>query len=74
MSEILNPRQAATFLNITLSTLYKYVHKKVVPYYKPRNKNIYFLESELREYVLSNRIPSDSELQEKAEDIVYNEA
>ena len=71
MSEILNPQQAAEYLNISLSTLYKYVHKKVIPYYKPRNKNIYFLESELRNYVLSNRIPSDSELQQKAEDVVY---
>ena len=68
---ILNPKQAAEFLNITLSTVYKYIHLKAIPYYKPRAKNVYFLESELREYVLSNRIPSDKELEVRAVEVVY---
>ena len=50
-AETFNPdhltvKQASEFLNIAKQNIYKYTHRKQIPFYKP-HKKLYFLKSEL---------------------------
>ena len=64
--EVLNLEEAASFLEIDKSTLYKMTHENRIPFYKPAGKLIYFEKSVLLEWIRSNRIMSEAELQEEA--------
>ena len=64
--EVLNLEEAASFLGIAKSTLYKMTHENRIPFYKPAGKLIYFEKSVLLEWIRSNRVMSESELQEEA--------
>ena len=64
--EVLNLEEAANFLGIAKSTLYKMTHENRIPFYKPAGKLIYFEKSVLFEWIRSNRIMSEAELQEEA--------
>ena len=64
--EVLNLEEAACFLGIAKSTLYKMTHENRIPFYKPAGKLIYFEKSVLLEWIRSNRIMSEAELQEEA--------
>ena len=64
--EVLNLEEAASFLGIAKSTLYKMTHENRLPFYKPAGKLIYFEKSVLLEWIRSNRIMSEDEIQEMA--------
>ncbi len=64
--EVLNLEEAANFLGIAKSTLYKMTHENRIPYNKPAGKLIYFETSVLLDWTRSNRIMSEAELQEEA--------
>ena len=64
--EVLNLEEAASFLGIAKSTLYKMTHENRIPFYKPAGKLIHFEKSVLLEWIRSNRIMSEAELQEEA--------
>ena len=64
--EVLNLEEAASFLGIANSTLYQMTHENRIPFYKPAGKLIYFEKSVLLEWIRSNRIMSEAELQEEA--------
>jgi len=51
----LNPDQAAEMLGITRKTLLDMTSKKLIPYYKPNGKMIYFDRSELEDWLHRNR-------------------
>lgn len=53
--ELLSLKEAAEFLGITKSTLYKKTHRKEIPFYKPTGKLIYFLRQDLLNWALRNR-------------------
>lgn len=63
--EVLNLEEAASFLGIAKSTLYKMTHENRIPYYKPAGKLIYFEKSVLLEWIRSNRIMSEAEILEE---------
>lgn len=64
--DIITFDQACEFLGVSPKTLYGYTYKKIIPYYRPRNRHVYFRKSELAEFVTSNRIAPVSELAEQA--------
>ena len=64
--EVLNLEEAACFLGITKSTLYKMTHENRIPFYKPAGKLIYFEKSVLLDWIRSNRVMSEAEIQEAA--------
>ena len=66
--EILNVSEACEFLDYKRSYLYKLTHLRKIPHYKPNGKKIYFKKSELEELLLRNRVKTDSEIQQEAED------
>ena len=57
-STILSARQAADYLGISLSYLYKLTYGRTIPYYKPNGKLIYFIEADLCFWLTSKKIES----------------
>jgi len=50
-SEYLSLEEAAKFLKMSKSTLYKHTHRRTVPFYQPHGKLIVFKKSELQDWV-----------------------
>lgn len=65
--EILDADAAAEFLGVKKSHLYKMTMARRVPFYKPAGKLMYFRKSELEQWLLSNRVSTDEELNEQAQ-------
>lgn len=64
---MLTSREAAEFLGITLSMLYKLTSRMEIPHYKPHGKMVYFDKEELEEWMRTNHIkvmhrPNDNTL------------
>jgi excisionase family DNA binding protein len=53
--ETLNLKEAARYLNMSCSHLYKLTSAKEIPHYKPRGKQVYFEKRELDKWLLQNR-------------------
>lgn len=65
-SKPLSLPEAADYLNISKSYLYKLTHKNKIPHYKPNGKKIYFLEKELNEWLTQNRVKGEAEIEKEA--------
>jgi len=63
--EFLTIRQAASYLNLSTSKIYKLTHTKSIRYYKP-GKTVYFKRSDLAEYILANIVETDEEIDAKS--------
>ena len=59
-------QEAATYLNVSKSYLYKLTCFNKIPYYKPNGKKIYFSKSDLDKWILRNRVLSTDEINIKA--------
>ena len=58
--------EAAQYLNVSKSYLYKLTCFNKIPYYKPNGKKIYFSKSDLDKWILRNRVLSVDEINTKA--------
>jgi excisionase family DNA binding protein len=62
-------REACTYLGYAPSYLYKLTYKKLIPYYKPTGKMIFFSKNELDEWIFRGsdecRVTSDELKEEK---------
>ena len=70
--EVLNLEEAAMFMGISRSTLYKMTHKNVIPFYRPNGKLIYFEKSELLAWMRKCRNSSTEEINGKATALLQN--
>lgn len=52
---VLNLEEAANYLSLKKSYLYKLTHRFQIPFYKPNGKNLYFNRHELEKWMLSNK-------------------
>jgi excisionase family DNA binding protein len=59
---ILTLNEAAIFTGLSKSYLYKKTSNRQIPFYKLDGKLIYFKKIELEEWLLSTRVPSNSEI------------
>lgn len=59
---IFSTREAAGYLGISLSYLYKLTSAHEIPYYKPRGKLCYFTKKDLDAFMCQLRVPSIREL------------
>lgn len=66
--EVLNFNEAAIYLEVSHSHLYKMTSTGVVPSYKPNGKKLYFSRRELDSWLLSNRQTSQEEIDQQAAD------
>lgn len=64
---VLTASEAAAYLGISLSSLYKMTMRKQIPHSKPGGKMCYFSRTELEAWLMSNRIATADELQDRAQ-------
>lgn len=62
----LNISEAADFLYIKKSTLYKHTCNRTIPFFKPNGKKIYFKKSDLINWMLRNPVETQSQLEDEA--------
>lgn len=63
--EVLNFNEAAVYLEVSHSHLYKLTSTGTIPAYKPNGKKLYFNREELNGWLLSNRQASISDIEEE---------
>lgn len=66
VSKPMTLNEASAYLNLSKSTLYKMTSEKKISYFKPAGKKIYFLKSQLDNWILRNPVKSDYEIEEMA--------
>jgi excisionase family DNA binding protein len=64
--DVLNFAEAAVYLEVSHSHLYKLTSVGGIPAYKPNGKKLYFNRKELDSWLLSNKQISTSEIEDKA--------
>lgn len=64
--EVLSLEEAAIFMNVTKSNLYRMTHEQTIPFYKPGGKMCYFEKSELLAWMRKNRVSSMEEIEKEA--------
>jgi len=62
--EVLTFNEAAIYLEVSHSHLYKMTSTGVIPSYKPNGKKLYFNRKELDSWLLSNRQSSQEEIEQ----------
>ena len=72
--EVLSASEAATYMNVSLSHLYKLTAERKVPHFKPMGKMVYFNRLELESWLQSNRVATDAELEQQAQKLNRKEA
>jgi excisionase family DNA binding protein len=63
---VLTFKEAAAYMGLSESCVYKWTMAGTVPHYKPRGKMIYFDRAELESWLLQNRITPAAEIEAKA--------
>ena len=53
-TDLLNLNQAAQYLSISHSQLYKYTSQRKIPFHKPAGKYLYFFKNELDKWICRN--------------------
>ena len=66
LKEILTIEEAAEFLSVSKSYLYKQTSAQAIPHYKPTGKRCYFKRSELEAWILAGRISTKAEIAQRA--------
>lgn len=64
--EVLTSEEAARYMGISKSYLYKLTMRQQIPHYKPMGKMCYFNRAELEAWLQNNRVTTDAELNERA--------
>lgn len=66
--EVLTADEAAKYMGVSKSYLYKLTCKQEIPHYKPMGKMCYFNRQELEAWLQRNRVATDEEISQKAND------
>ena len=64
--EVLTAQETASYMGVSMSYLYKLTMLKKIPHYKPLGKMCYFNRNEVEQWLQSNRVSTDQELNNKA--------
>ena len=59
-------KEAATFLHVSISHLYKMTHKRLVPHYKPNGKMLYFYRKDLENFISSKPVKTKIQIENEA--------
>lgn len=65
--EVLTSEEAARYMGVKLSYLYKLTHRGEIPHYKPNGKMCYFKRTELEEWLTANPVATSTELTDRAD-------
>lgn len=64
---VLTVDEAARYMGVSKSSLYKLMMRKLIPYSRPNGKVCYFDRLELEKWLMSNRVATENELNDMAE-------
>ncbi len=64
---VLTTDEAARYMGIAKSSLYKLMMRKLVPYSQPTGKVAYFNRAELETWLMSHRVATADELSDRAQ-------
>lgn len=64
--EVLNFDDVLELSGYSKSKLYKLTHEKKIPHYKPSKGKLFFKYEEVRDFLFSNRIATDEEMEREA--------
>jgi excisionase family DNA binding protein len=67
---VLSFEEAARYMGISKSDLYKKTSNRTIPHFKPRGKMVYFERVQLEQYLLQNPITTADELEAQAQTYV----
>lgn len=65
--EVLTSDEAAKYMGISKSYLYKLTMRQQIPHYKPMGKMCYFNRAELEQWLQGNRVATSSEISQRAQ-------
>ena len=65
--EVLTSDEAAKYMGISKSYLYKLTMQQKIPHYKPMGKMCYFNRQELEAWLQTNRVSTSEEIEQKAQ-------
>lgn len=68
--DVLNLIEAALYLDISHSHLYKLTSTGAIPCYKPNGKKVYFNRPELDKWLLTNRQITQSDIEKQADEFL----
>lgn len=71
-NKILTFVEAAKYLDVSRSYLYKLTCYNKIPHYKPQGKRIYFSQNELDTWLLRNPVKTEKEIEAQANDYIIN--
>ena len=64
--EVLTSEEVARYMGVSRSYLYKLTMRREIPHYKPRGKICYFNRQEVEQWLQSNRVATDTEFNNQA--------
>ena len=62
--------EAATFTGLSKGYVYKLVHQRKIPFYKPLGGRVFFKQDELEAFIFRGRHAADYELEVRAESLL----
>lgn len=65
--EVLTSDEAAKYMGVSKSYLYKLTMKQQIPHFKPMGKMCYFNRLELEQWLQSNRVATATEIEQTAQ-------
>lgn len=65
--EVLTSDEAAKYMGVSKSYLYKLTMRQHIPHFKPMGKMCYFNRLELEQWLQSNRVSTATEISQKAQ-------
>ncbi len=64
--------EAARYLDVSKSHLYKLTSANKIPHYKPQGKRLYFAKGELNTWLLRNPVKTTDKIEQQADDYLVN--
>ena len=64
--EVLTLQEAAQYMGIARSSLYKMTSNQTIPFYRPNGKLIFFEKDDILSWIRRNRVCSTEEIEEEA--------
>ena len=64
--------EAADYLGLSKSYLYKLTCSNKIPHYKPQGKRLYFAKSELDTWLFRNPFKTTGKIEQEADDYIVN--
>jgi excisionase family DNA binding protein len=66
LKQMLTTNEAAVYMGVSLSTMYKMTHRRELPVYKPSGGKVYLKREDINTYLSKHRLMSQAEIEQEA--------